>query len=810
MKSAAPHAQATKAGSVHRSGTGQSVRPPSYGLSFTDSVSPRSTGAPLAPSVESRMVARFGRTFSSVRVHADAEAAQLADGLGARAYAVGSSIVFGRGQYDPGSPDGQRLIAHELTHVVQQQGRPATPQSSGCLPSSAADPAEHEAERVADAVTRGNGAGPIQAHPMPGRVYRFPYETRGITLSRGNAATMAARSYWEDRTADRYDITVSARMRSDPEERDAVLAALWGINPPATVTAQTERIVPIAARAPPPPAAVPAGTPPPPPPTAPPALLYRFTFSPPAARGGKPQLLCEFIGSGAGAIPLDAPAPAAGFTGTALSAGSQNFPNSRAAYFQSHPDELAKLQNWLNTAPATFDQMLTLTTTNRTGTVTHQTLVHVVRTVTGTATQLDIDYVAEGATAAVQTAPTDYRTRDAVDFEFEQLRRTTLTAGNRLGTVTLPAGMPANEVIPVKLAIQAYFTDTTRPARNTELDAIIPIGGGTTTALYQLRFEAQNNVTVTRLGIAGTAAGQINTRRIDVTRVNGFPGATATDAALRTWFTGRYPGAGALTTPQPATTAPSTSGPAPANANAALITEMSTKMSTGHGAATWFSSNYGITVLGGTALATRLQSVHSVDAAVLTDTKNFDAADFTSLEIALQTLSTADINNLRGTNIGRKTASFAQSGTTWAAGSATQYGLTLYHTSGGTMERTTTYFDSITAADAVLFRGSTAENALPDSSMNMLHELGHATGFHAGIETAFNAWRAAHMAQAPAPTWYAASAGTEVFPEFYGLFHTDPRALCGFAPQVYAWFVAFSTSGTPPAANATFPAPTCP
>lgn len=130
MKSAASHAQATKAGSAHRSGTGQSAWSPGYGLTFADSVSPRSIGAPLAPPVESRMAARFGRTFSGVRVHADAEAGQLADGLGARAYAVGSSIVFGRGQYNPGSPDGQRLIAHELTHIAQQQGRPATPQAA--------------------------------------------------------------------------------------------------------------------------------------------------------------------------------------------------------------------------------------------------------------------------------------------------------------------------------------------------------------------------------------------------------------------------------------------------------------------------------------------------------------------------------------------------------------------------------------------------------------------------------------------------------------------------------------------------------
>ncbi|MGE4220421.1 MAG: DUF4157 domain-containing protein [Alphaproteobacteria bacterium] len=809
MRRAATPAPAPEAGTMDRSGKAQSARPPLYGLSFADGMSPRSAGVPLAPSVQSQMAARFGRTFDSVRVHADVEAASLADGLGARAYAVGSSIVFGRGQYNPGSPDGQRLIAHELTHVVQQQGQPAASHGSDRLPSSPGDTVEHEAERVAGAIMRGGDAGPIRAHAAPGRAYRFPYETRGVTFSRANIATMAAASYWTNRTGDRYDVTFSQRMLNDNEERDAVLAGLWAINPPATVTAQTVRIVPIAARPPPPAAAVPAtaGTPPPPAPVAPPALLYRFTFSPPAAPGGKPQLACELIGFGAGSIPQLAPAPPAGFTGTALSANSSDFPNGRDAYFSSHPEELTKLQNFLATAPPAVDQMLTLTTTNSSGGVTHRTLVHVVRTGTGTSVQLTIDYIAEGATEAVQTVPADYRTRDAVDFEFEKLRRTTLAAGDRLGTVTLPAGMPANEVIPVKLAIQAYFTVTPRPARNTEVDAIIPIGSGSTTALYQLRFEAQNNVTVTRLGIAGTAAGEINTRRIDVTRVNGFPGATASDASLRTWFTSRYPGAAALTTPQPAASGPSTGGAAPANPNTALIAEMNAKISAGVGAPTWFSNNYGITVLDGAALSTRLQTVHSVNATLLGDTKDFDASDFTSLEIAVQTLSTADIANLRGIAIGRKSSAFSVTST---PAPATQYGLTLYSGAGSSLQRTTVYFDTITAADNVLFRGSTAANALPDSSMNMLHELGHGTGYSAGIEAAFNAWRAAHMAQAPAPTWYAASAGAEVFPEFYALFHTDPRALCTNAPQVYAWFAALSNSGTPPAANATFPAPTCP
>jgi hypothetical protein len=68
------------------------------------------------------MEPRFGQDFSHVRVHSDAVAERSARDVNARAYTVGSDIVFGAGQSAPGSLEGQRLLAHELTHVVQQSG----------------------------------------------------------------------------------------------------------------------------------------------------------------------------------------------------------------------------------------------------------------------------------------------------------------------------------------------------------------------------------------------------------------------------------------------------------------------------------------------------------------------------------------------------------------------------------------------------------------------------------------------------------------------------------------------------------------
>ncbi len=66
------------------------------------------------------MEPRFGHDFSSVRVHNDAEAAGAARALNARAYTIGDDIVFGLGEYAPATAEGERLLARELTHVVQQ------------------------------------------------------------------------------------------------------------------------------------------------------------------------------------------------------------------------------------------------------------------------------------------------------------------------------------------------------------------------------------------------------------------------------------------------------------------------------------------------------------------------------------------------------------------------------------------------------------------------------------------------------------------------------------------------------------------
>jgi hypothetical protein len=102
----------------------------------------RSPGQPLDAATRALMEPHFAHDFSQVRVHTDARAAESARAVNALAYTVGRNVVFGAGQYAPARSAGQDLLAHELTHVVQQ-----TTFSAGRLSSHSLAEAELEAEQ---------------------------------------------------------------------------------------------------------------------------------------------------------------------------------------------------------------------------------------------------------------------------------------------------------------------------------------------------------------------------------------------------------------------------------------------------------------------------------------------------------------------------------------------------------------------------------------------------------------------------------------------------------------------------------------
>lgn len=81
----------------------------------------KGSGQPLAESTRDYFEPRFRTDFSQVRLHTDSRAAEAAKSVNAKAFTLGKNVVFGAGQYTPGTSTGKRLLAHELTHVVQQK-----------------------------------------------------------------------------------------------------------------------------------------------------------------------------------------------------------------------------------------------------------------------------------------------------------------------------------------------------------------------------------------------------------------------------------------------------------------------------------------------------------------------------------------------------------------------------------------------------------------------------------------------------------------------------------------------------------------
>jgi len=122
-----------------------------------------SGGSPLDSAVRADMEGRFGQDFGDVRVHTDSSAHHSAQSVSAQAYTVGSDIVFSEGKYDPTSSAGAHMLAHELTHVVQQRSGPVdgTEAGGGVRVSDPGDSYERAASANADAIM--SGASPVAA-----------------------------------------------------------------------------------------------------------------------------------------------------------------------------------------------------------------------------------------------------------------------------------------------------------------------------------------------------------------------------------------------------------------------------------------------------------------------------------------------------------------------------------------------------------------------------------------------------------------------------------------------------------------------
>ena len=157
----------------------------------------RSSGRPLDMQTRSFMELRFGHDFSRVRVHNDAKSEAAARSVNARAFTVGHDIVFGSRANDPHSSTGKALLAHELTHVIQQGNQDRLQTSLEIGPPD--DAYERQADSIAERVLNSSGsAAGFDSHIAlhhNGIIQRAQI-FRGNILDEGTCEHLACNSRW--------------------------------------------------------------------------------------------------------------------------------------------------------------------------------------------------------------------------------------------------------------------------------------------------------------------------------------------------------------------------------------------------------------------------------------------------------------------------------------------------------------------------------------------------------------------------------------------------------------------------------------
>jgi hypothetical protein len=228
-------------------------------------------GQPLDRSTRAFMEPRFGHDFSHVRVHTDATAEKSATAVNALAYTVGNHVVFASGQYMPATATGQRLMAHELGHVMQQTQSPILPAEMSSAPSmvqrqdagtqadagGGATPDAGTATTTPDAGTTtppdaGTGASGTGAPVAPptgtppaapaARVLSVEVENQAEAITYPEASNLGAagRSHWVTIAGRRPDVVVRANLDSAiPETDPAAAGVTWESEPGGALTPGT-------------------------------------------------------------------------------------------------------------------------------------------------------------------------------------------------------------------------------------------------------------------------------------------------------------------------------------------------------------------------------------------------------------------------------------------------------------------------------------------------------------------------------------------------------------------------------------------
>lgn len=185
----------------------------------------RMPGQPLDQSTRSFFEPRFGRSFANVRTHTDASAAASSGAVDAQAYTVGPHIVFGAGRYAPESAKGRALLAHELAHVVQQDG---VARAGALEVSPGAGAAEREADVAASRVMAGTT--PRLGAVAPGTLQRQPNNPG--TMQQNYQAAVAS---LQSRDADIYGYLRATQLNGGATTVLTGSSTDTSVSPPVTI-----------------------------------------------------------------------------------------------------------------------------------------------------------------------------------------------------------------------------------------------------------------------------------------------------------------------------------------------------------------------------------------------------------------------------------------------------------------------------------------------------------------------------------------------------------------------------------------------
>ena len=730
-----------------------------------------SPGRPLEPAIRAWLEPRFGRDLGGVRIHTDRAAAASARALRAEAYTVGQHIAFESGRYAPGTDAGRRLLAHELTHTIQQapltgsepgspvQRKPDEPagvagwwEDSPPIDIDSPDAQKHlqslsrkELLALLKWVREPRARLYIERLAVPEAVARN--ETGAVELKHQDVDRRATPStwggYWAKRVLGTYHTTqyspVESRFKASPNERDAVLEGFWQVRPGSMTQGVTKRIV--VTPAPAPGAGLRVAQ----------AVHYRFELRPSST--GPPDLDIHFerevpVGQARHALPgagYDAFEP----SNVTLDA-EVNFPEGDAkTYWRRHPQEHKKLFYWIErTMQGDIDDQEVVVDG-----VAYQVTAR--KNARGKPTFLDVQWL--GRDYREHVVPRrDPEKQDVVDFQLEQLRDPT-TKGGPLGDLILDE-VPADEIFSVKYAIWQNFG---AGLRNREVDTLVPIALTKRRVFYTLRFRPNNDVEAQRLDEEGSSVA-FSPDQVSIQRAHGYP-AEADDVGVhQSWLKTRYKALAATgSTPQELQQ----------NADAELARRARTP--------DWLADNYGMKVLEPSAADARLGAAHKLAKPARAGLKTFTGTELVRIEQGLQPLSDAFVRRLRLVRLIRQTKMLEPDGTP-LPGNQQPGAETLFNGDKFSIR----FFDRWRPTDQT-FMGATS--GITHSAAGLvIHEAGHVLEQKLGLRRSFNAL-VAKLGSVPFTDYAASNPDSEMFPEALKIYELDPQWLRATHPEIFDW-----------------------